>query len=220
MPQTPLVVLTIAGFDPSAGAGITADIKTIAAHGCYGLAAITALTVKSTAGVSRVAPVEGQLFSDTLDELAADIKLSAVHIGMLGTGDIAARVADFLEREKPPNIVLDPVLEASSGTKLLDDGGVNVLTERLLQLATVVTPNVSEAASLTGTTVANLEDMKLAAQVLQTMGARAVVITGGELDHAIDVLSLSTRSGPAPLDRCPACEGIRGRGNYQRLPDW
>lgn len=190
MPQTPLVVLTIAGFDPSAGAGITADIKTIAAHGCYGLAAITALTVQSTAGVSRVAPVEGQLFSDTLDELAADIKLSAVHIGMLGTGDIAARVADFLDREKPPNIVLDPVLKASSGTKLLDDGGVNVLTERLLQLATVVTPNVSEAASLTGTTVANLEDMKLAAQVLQTMGAEAVVITGGELDHAIDVLSL------------------------------
>jgi hydroxymethylpyrimidine/phosphomethylpyrimidine kinase len=190
MPQTPPVVLTIAGFDPSSGAGITADIKTIAAHGCYGLAAITALTVQSTAAVRRVAVVEGQLFSETLDELGADVKLSAVHIGMLGTGDIAVRVADFLEREKPPNIVLDPVLKASSGTNLLEEGGVKVLTERLLQLATVVTPNVSEAASLTGATVANLEDMKQAAQVLHTMGAEAVVITGGELDHAIDVLSL------------------------------
>ncbi len=190
MPQTPPVVLTIAGFDPSSGAGITADIKTIAAHGCYGLAAITALTVQSTAGVRQVAPVDPQFLSDTLDELTSDVKISAVHIGMLGSGKIAARVADFLEREKHPNVVLDPVLRASSGTALLDDAGIGVLKERLLPLATVISPNVDEAAALSGTDVRDVHQMKQAAELLHSMGAKGVVITGGHLDRAIDVLSV------------------------------
>ena len=97
MPQTPPVVLTIAGFDPSSGAGITADIKTIAAHGCYGVAAITALTVQSTAGVRRWSPVNPRLLQDSLEELIADVKVSAVHIGMLGSGAVTTRVARFLE---------------------------------------------------------------------------------------------------------------------------
>jgi hydroxymethylpyrimidine/phosphomethylpyrimidine kinase len=184
------LVLTIAGFDPSSGAGTTADIKTIAAHGCYGLAAITALTVQSTAGVRRVSAIDGQLLSDTLGELVSDVKVSAVHIGMLGSGEIATRVADFLAKEKLPCVVLDPVLRASSGAKLLDEAGGKILIERLLPLATVVTPNVSEAAFLTGVPVENLEGMKEAARALHAMGAEAVVVTGGELDHAIDILSL------------------------------
>src|SRR5213593_1657758 len=110
MPQTPPVVLTIAGFDPSSGAGITADIKTIAAHGCYGVAAITALTVQSSTGVRKVDPVTPDLLTDTLQELTADSQVSAVHIGMLGSGEIATRVAQFLEAAKLPNVVLDTVL--------------------------------------------------------------------------------------------------------------
>jgi len=184
------VVLTIAGFDPSSGAGITADIKTIAAHGCYGLAAITALTVQSTAGVRQVAPVDPHLLFDTLQELTSDVKISAVHIGMLGSAKVAARVADFRAKERHPNVVLDPVLRATSGTSLLDDEAVRLLKETLLPLATVITPNVDEAAALSGMEIANVEQVKQAAQVLHAMGAKGVVITGGHLERAIDVLSV------------------------------
>jgi hydroxymethylpyrimidine/phosphomethylpyrimidine kinase len=190
MSQTPPIVLTIAGFDPSSGAGIAADIKTIATHGCYGIAAITAMTVQSTTGIRQVSPVDPRLFTDTLDELLADVKPSAVHIGMLGSGDIASRVARFLEKAKPPNVVLDPILKSSSGTSLLDEPGVIILKETLLPLAHVITPNVHEASALTGVPIGNLDDMKLAAQRLQEMGAQSVVVTGGHLERAIDVLSV------------------------------
>ena len=149
MAQTPPVVLTIAGFDPSSGAGITADIKTIAAHGCYGVACITALTVQSTMGVRRVEPVSVELVRETLSDLSRDIEIAAVHVGMLSTGKVAEAVADFLEKAKLPNVVLDPILKSSSGTALLNDSGARVITERLLGLATVVTPNIDEATALT-----------------------------------------------------------------------
>ena len=115
MSQAPPVVLTIAGFDPSCGAGVTADVKTIAAHGCYGVACITALTVQSTAGVQRVQPVDPQLIAETLQELSADLEISAIHIGMLGSGKVARAVGDFLERAKLRNVVLDPMIKSSSG---------------------------------------------------------------------------------------------------------
>ncbi len=190
MSQTPPVVLTIAGFDPTSGAGVTADIKTIAAHGCYGIAAITAMTVQSTAGVQQMSPVDPRWLTDTLDELADDVRVSAVHIGMLGSGENASRVAQFLEKNKPPNVVLDPILKSSSGASLLDDAGVSVLKERLLPLATVITPNLHEATALIGLTTENVEDMKLAAHRLQEMGAHSVVITGGHMERAIDLLSV------------------------------
>src|SRR5204862_4712220 len=138
MPQTPPVVLTIAGFDPSSGAGITADVRTIAAHGCYGVAAITALTVQSAQRVGRIIPTEPRLLTETLQELAADCQVSAVHIGMLGSGEIASVVAEFLQSAKLPNVVLDTVCESSSGTSLLDEAGLRILRERLIPLATVV----------------------------------------------------------------------------------
>jgi hydroxymethylpyrimidine/phosphomethylpyrimidine kinase len=188
MPQSPPIVLTIAGFDPSSGAGVTADIKTIAAHGCYGIAAITAMTVQSTGGVRKMVPVDPSLLSDTLDELVSDMKISAVHIGMLGSGEIASRVAQFLETAKLPNVVLDPILQSSSGAELLDEAGVKVLKERLLPLATVITPNVDEATALTGIPIQSVDDMKLAARRLQEMGAQSVVVTGGHLEAAIDLL--------------------------------
>jgi hydroxymethylpyrimidine/phosphomethylpyrimidine kinase len=191
MLPSPPVVLTIAGFDPSSGAGVTADIKTIAAHGCYGIAAITALTVQSTTGVWKVDPVDVKLLRDTLATLVADVKVSAVHIGTLGSGDVVSEVASFLKQSPLPNIVLDPVLAASSGAKLLDDAGLKVMLEKLFPLTTVVTPNAHEAAVLTRLNVTNIDDMKQAAGRLREMGAQNVVVTGGHLDVAIDLLSFS-----------------------------
>jgi hydroxymethylpyrimidine/phosphomethylpyrimidine kinase len=205
MSETPRVVLTIAGFDPSSGAGLTADIKTIAAHGCYGIGCITALTVQSTSGVKRVEAVDPAVVTDTLVELAADIDIAAVHIGMLGSAKVVKAVADFLspksgekagpEGPRLPNIVLDPILKSSSGADLLDSAGTKLLIERLIPIVDVLTPNVDEAVALTGSPVKHLDDMRAAAAKLHEMGAPAVVITGGHLDKAIDFLSFKTSRG-------------------------
>lgn len=213
MAETPPVVLTIAGFDPSSGAGVTADIKTIAAHGCYGVACITALTVQSTAGVRRVHPVEPELVTETLAELVADVKVSAVHIGMLGTGDVVKAVSDFLEgrsrKARLPNVVLDPIIKASSGADLLDADGVKLLKEKLIPLADVVTPNVDEAAALTGLKVSDLDGMKAAATQLHDLGCPAVVVTGGHLEKATDLLSFRTAQGI----ECEVFKAERQRSN-------
>jgi hydroxymethylpyrimidine/phosphomethylpyrimidine kinase len=195
MSPTPPVVLTIAGFDPSSGAGITADIKTIAAHGCYGVACITALTVQSTAGVRRVEAVDAPLVAETLAELASDVEIAAVHVGMLGSGKIVRAVADFLAARRLPNVVLDPILKSSSGADLVDAAGTRLLIEKLLTLATVVTPNVDEASALTGLPVADPDQMRTAARKLHDMGASAVVVTGGHLEKAIDLLSFTGSRG-------------------------
>lgn len=203
MAEKPPIILTIAGFDPSSGAGVTADIKTIAAHGCYGVACITAMTVQSTRGVRRVEVVDPGLLADSLEELAADMEIAAVHIGMLGSGRIVKVVADFLAGQaagrggkvRLSNIVLDPILKSSSGADLLDASGTKTMVERLISLADVLTPNVDEAAALTGVQVKDLEGMKTAAGKLHEMGAAAVVITGGHLDKAIDLLSFKTKRG-------------------------
>ena len=206
MAEKPPVVLTIAGFDPSSGAGVTADIKTIAAHSCYGVACVTALTVQSTSGVKRVAAVDSALVTETLEELAADFEIAAVRIGMLANAKIVRAVADFLSRpatgraEKPErtrlrNIILDPVLKSSSGRELLDAAGSRFLIGQLLPLSDVITPNVYEAAILTGLKVKEPEEMKAAAAKLHDMGAKAVVITGGDLEKAIDLLSFPGQNG-------------------------
>jgi hydroxymethylpyrimidine/phosphomethylpyrimidine kinase len=203
MAERPSVVLTIAGFDPSSGAGVTADIKTIAAHGCYGVGCITALTVQSTAGVRRVEAVDPGLVTETLEELAADIPIAAVRIGMLGSAKVVRAVVEFLGSRsskagsdgKLPNVVLDPILRSSSGAELLDAAGTRVLIEKLIPLADVVTPNVDEAAVLTGLKVTDLEEMRAAAANLHSMGAKAVVVTGGHLEKAIDLLSFKGKGG-------------------------
>jgi hydroxymethylpyrimidine/phosphomethylpyrimidine kinase len=187
--------MTIAGFDPSSGAGVTADVKTIAAHGCYGVACLTALTVQSTAGVRRVEAVAPELIAETLQELSADLEISAIHIGMLGSGKVARVVSDFLEKSELSNVVLDPIIKSSSGHDLIDAAGLRLLVERLLPRAGVITPNVDEAAALTGLAVTNLEQMRVAATRLHEMGANAVVITGGHLEKAIDFLSFTTHQG-------------------------
>ena len=187
--KAPPIVLSIAGYDPSSGAGITADLKTIAAHGCYGVTCITALTVQSTQGVKRVEPVEGRFVTETLHELTSDFSIAAVKIGMLGSGEVARAVADFLIRYPVRNVVLDPVLKSSSGADLLTREGIEILRERLLPLADVITPNVDEASLLTGLTIVQAEDMGSAAIRLHQMGAKNVVITGGHLDPPVDLLS-------------------------------
>src|ERR1039458_2212712 len=189
------VVLTIAGFDPSSGAGITADIKTIAAHECYGVACITALTVQSTQGVRRVVGVDPRIIAETLEELVTDVTVEAVHIGMLGNRQVVEVVADFLVRAQLPHVVLDPILKSSSGADLLDAAGTRLLLDRLLPLAEVITPNLDEASVMTGMAVTNLDQMREGAARLRSLGAANVVVTGGHLEKAIDLLSFATARG-------------------------
>jgi hydroxymethylpyrimidine/phosphomethylpyrimidine kinase len=187
---TPPIVLTIAGFDPSCGAGVAADLKTFAMHDCYGVAAVTALTVQSTQGVKAVHPVAPATLRAQLEALAEDVTIAAVKIGMLGSRSNAAVVAEFLERGNFAHVVLDPVFQASSGgPELLDAAGIKFLREDLMKRATVVTPNVAEAALMTGMEVKDLAGMKAAALKLLELGARAAVVKGGHTEKPTDVLA-------------------------------
>lgn len=176
---TPPVVWTIAGFDPSSGAGVTADIKTISALGCYGVSCITALTVQNTLGVRRISPISPQTVRETLHALLDDFPPKAIKLGMLATVEIVSVVAGFLEALPQPRcpIVLDPIMHSSSGAQLLNPDAIAVLRSRLLPLATVVTPNLAEAATLSALHAATPEDM---AQALRRLGAQAAVVTGGD----------------------------------------
>lgn len=196
MPQkhSPLpVVLSIAGHDPSSGAGIAADIKTIAAHGCYGVTCITALTVQSTRGVKRVDPVDARIITDTLEQLMDDLEIAAVKIGMLGSEEAAKAVATFLKRHSLPHVVLDPIIRSSSGAELISHDGLKMLKERILGRASVITPNIDEAAALTGLEVTTMDEMHIAATRLHDLGARNVIITGGHLDPPHDLVSREDR---------------------------
>ena len=187
---SPPVVLTIAGFDPSSGAGISADLKVFAGHGCYGIACITALTVQSTKGVKQVQVLEPGLVRATLDELAGDFEMAAVKIGMLGTGAVAGEVRSFLERLRPANCVLDPILRSSSGAALIDEPEA---LRQLFSLASVITPNRAEAAQLSGVAISDMAGTRQAGAELHRQGARAVVITGGDVAgsaEAADLLSI------------------------------
>ena len=195
MPSTPPVVLSIAGFDPSSGAGVSADIKTIAAHGCYGVSCVTALTIQNTQGVQKVEPVSGKMIGETLKALANDVPIAAVRLGMLGNSEVVEAVGKFLADARLPNVVLDPILKSTSGSKLLSNGGPDKL-RALLPVAYVITPNIDEAAALTGLPVTNLQEMKAAATKLHQMGAANVVVTGGHLEKAIDLLSTKSPEEP------------------------
>jgi hydroxymethylpyrimidine/phosphomethylpyrimidine kinase len=181
--------LTIAGSDSSGGAGIQADLKTFAAHGVFGVSAITAITAQNTRGVSAMLALPADLVAAQIDAVADDFDLAATKIGMLANAAIIDAVADAVIRHALTNVVLDPVMVASRGGVLLDAAGVAILRKRLLALSTVVTPNITEARVLTGLTVESVDDMRRAARALVSMGARAAVVTGGHLDGpAIDVM--------------------------------
>jgi hydroxymethylpyrimidine/phosphomethylpyrimidine kinase len=183
------VVLSIAGHDPSSGAGITADIKTIAAQGCYGVTCITALTVQSTRGVKRVDPVEGRVISETLEQLMDDLDIAAVKIGMLGSAEAAKSVSAFLKRYSLRRVVLDPIINSSSGAELISREGLQVLIERILGQACVVTPNIDETEAMTGLNIRSAAEMQVASLRLHDLGARSVIITGGHLDPPHDFIS-------------------------------
>jgi hydroxymethylpyrimidine/phosphomethylpyrimidine kinase len=186
-------VLTIAGFDPSSGAGVTADLMVFAAHSLFGTSCITGLTVQSTMGVRSTVPVASGVVHDTLDCLQSDLPLAGIKIGMLATAANVAMVADFLEmlREEGRRVpvVLDPVLRSSSGRELLDVEGVAVMRRRLLPLVDWVTPNLEELGVLSGQVVGRREEMLDAARVLQVLGEELnVVATGGHLDPPDDLV--------------------------------
>jgi hydroxymethylpyrimidine/phosphomethylpyrimidine kinase len=188
------VALTIAGFDPGSGAGITADLKTFAAHGVYGVACISALTVQSTLGVRAVEPLSASLVRQTLDCLAEDVSLSGIKIGMLGSSSVAAEVASFLTAQSGniarDRIVLDPVLRSTSGTPLIDANGIRVIRDELMHRVGWITPNIQELAILVG----GDEQVPGAAARLKEIARRQgndelnVVVTGGDLDQPNDFL--------------------------------
>lgn len=184
--------LTIAGFDPGTGAGITADLLTFAAFSLFATSAITALTVQTTMGVQRVAPVDPLLLRDTLDALESDLPAGGVKIGMLGGAAQVRTVATFLQRVRRVRtltVVLDPVLVSSSGAELLDEEGLAVLLSELLPKVDAVTPNTLEAARLTGLPCSTAGEAEACAQALESrFPGLVVVITGGHLDPPDDLL--------------------------------
>lgn len=195
------IVLTIAGFDPCAGAGVGADLKTFAAHNCYGIAAITALTVQNTSGVRLVEPIAGKLLGETLNALTEDITPSGVKIGMLGSAENVRVVVSFLEKLSDVPVVLDPVFRSTSGAPLLEEKGIRELRTNLLKRVSVITPNLEEASRLLGFPVGSLEEMKRAASELVAAGARAAIITGGHLERPLDVLFDGTEHTVLPGER-------------------
>ena len=156
--------LTIAGSDPSGGAGIQGDLKTFAAFGVYGASAITAVTVQNTIGVEAVAPLSADLVTAQIEAIAGDIQLHATKVGMLATAAIVQAVAAAIEELDLPMVVLDPVLVSSSGERLLDADGVQALCRELLPLARVVTPNIPEAEALSGRRIRSLDEARDAAK--------------------------------------------------------
>src|SRR5580700_5679739 len=184
----PPILLTIAGFDPSCGAGTAADLKTFAAHGCYGVAAITSLTVQNTQGVEDVQNTPSATLRAQLEVLAKDSDIVAVKIGMLGNRGNAVLVAEFLDAHKFAHVVHDPVMKSSSGTELLDAAGIKYLATELLKRSSVITPNVPEAEILTGLAIKDVAGMETAARKIVEMGAHAVIVKGGYMERAIDVL--------------------------------
>jgi len=185
-----LCVLTIAGSDPSGGAGIQADLKTFAALGVYGASAITAVTVQNTMGVISVEPLMADVVTAQIEAVAGDIEVHATKTGMLATAAIVEAVTAAVDELDLPNLVVDPVLVATSGESLLDEDGVQVMKSELLPRALVVAPNLPEAEVLSGYRIRSMEDVQEAARRIHDLGPTAVIIKGGhgQDDLVVDVL--------------------------------
>ncbi|RLA90901.1 MAG: bifunctional hydroxymethylpyrimidine kinase/phosphomethylpyrimidine kinase [Deltaproteobacteria bacterium] len=182
-------ILLIAGSDPSAGAGVQQDLKVTTLLGAYGLTVVTALTVQNTSGVQAVHPVAAPVVAAQLEAVLRDLRVDAVKIGMLANEDIVRVVAALLRQFEISTIILDPVLAASDGSPLLTPAGIEALKQELLPLATLITPNLAEAALLTGLDVTEVTGMEAAAQALHQQGARYALVTGGHLPgEPVDVL--------------------------------
>ncbi|MGH8829611.1 MAG: bifunctional hydroxymethylpyrimidine kinase/phosphomethylpyrimidine kinase [Polaromonas sp.] len=196
-------VLSIAGSDSGGGAGIQADLKTFAALGCYGMTAITALTAQNTLGVRAIHGVPPAMLRDQIDAVVEDIGLDAVKIGMLHAPDIVQTVAEAIDRHALQNVVLDPVMVATSGAMLIDNPAIAVLVRELFGRATVVTPNLDEASLLVGRALDSERAMEAAAQELLAMGAPAVLLKGGHLAGEVVRDLLATQNGELHWMRAP-----------------
>jgi hydroxymethylpyrimidine/phosphomethylpyrimidine kinase len=195
MPTSLRSALTIAGSDSSSGAGIQADLKTFAALGLYGLCAVTTVTAQNTVGVTATYPLPADLVTAQIEAVAGDVGIHATKVGMLATAAIVEAVAAAIEELDLPNVVVDPVVIAKSGDRLLAPDALQTLCHELLPRARVVTPNIPEAALLTGLSISSLEDVHEAAGKIHAMGVTGVVIKGGHGngDVLVDVLFDGTR---------------------------
>jgi hydroxymethylpyrimidine/phosphomethylpyrimidine kinase len=183
------IALTIAGSDSGGAAGIQADLKTFHAFGVYGTSVVTAITAQNTLGVSAVHLVPLEVVRAQIDTVVSDLRPAAVKTGMLATGDLVSAVAEAVSRHRLDQYVLDPVMVATSGDRLLDREAEDSLRAGLVPLARLVTPNLHEAGILTGRTVNTLSDMRTAARALVDMGAKAALLKGGHLQgEAVDLL--------------------------------
>jgi hydroxymethylpyrimidine/phosphomethylpyrimidine kinase len=198
-------VLTIAGFDPSSGAGITADLQVFAAHGLFGTSCITALTVQSTRGVLATHPISATILDDTLRHLTEDLPPAGIKIGMLSTTAAVSSVAAYLTRLRSTHphvpVVLDPILHSSSGRELLEPAALDPLRHQLLRLVDWITPNLDELSILTGLTVATRDDILPAATALCKLGSPHlnILATGGHLNPPDDLLLAAGQPDPTWL---------------------
>ena len=184
-------VLSIAGIDPSGGAGLLADLKTFSALGAYGTGVVAALTAQNTQGVTGLHPVPAAFIAQQIDTLFADVRIDAVKLGMLGQAEVVTTVAAALRRHDVRRLVLDPVMISTSGHRLLTPEAVDALRRELVPLAEIITPNLPEAEALLNCPpLRTLSDMRVAARALHQLGPRLVVLKGGHLDGAesVDVI--------------------------------
>ena len=178
-------VLIIAGSDSSGGAGIQADIKTITALGSYAMTAITAVTIQNTTGVKSIIPIDPKEISSQIEFTSKDIRPNAIKIGMLHSVHVVRSVINALNKLKIKNIVLDPVMVAKGGAKLIDEKAIQLLKTKLIKKVSLITPNIPEAEILTKTKIKTKEDMIFAASILIELGAKNVFIKGGHLDSKV-----------------------------------
>lgn len=189
-------VLTIAGSDSSGGAGIQADVKTIAAHGLFAECAITAITAQNTRGVRSIQNIDPAVVADQIDMVFEDIRPAAVKIGMVSSSAIIEKIAERLKRWEAQNIVVDPVMVATSGARLIDAGAQEALTLQLFPLATLITPNIPEAELLAGAPIKDEKSQEQAARLLvQRYGCATLVKGGHRVNEASDVLTCETNDG-------------------------
>jgi len=186
--SVPVCALTIAGSDSGGGAGIQADLKTFAAHGVHGLSAIAALTAQNTRGVTAVHVPDVGFLRAQIDACFDDFRIGAVKLGMLANAKVIHAVADAIETHRPAQLVVDPVMVATSGAKLLEDEALDALRTRLLPLATVLTPNIPEAELLCGIRIVDAAGAEAAFDSLRQFGAHAVLLKGGHLDEGKQVV--------------------------------
>jgi len=194
-------ILTIAGSDSGGGAGIQADLKTMSALGCFGMSAITALTAQNTQGVRAIHAVPPEMLRAQIDAVIEDIGVDAVKIGMLHAPEIVDVVADAIDRHGLRRVVLDPVMVATSGAKLIEDATISRLVRELFSRVAVVTPNLDEAAVLLGRPISDIAALDQAARDLLALGAPAVLLKGGHLEgnEVVDVLAMRAAQGEVSL---------------------